>query len=507
MHPGLDLFMELCYNRTFPVIEWFMFEISQKQGKKEVISAIFIIVFAAIFVVSNLFLGFSLPVYLATMLMAAGIAFFYPLSGVWAVIFLTVVFERFFTLQSIFWGRNEWKLYPIDLILGAVILGTIFQMLNGKIKWQFKKPDWLVIGFAVLAIAYFFLSVGVLGGDMAVSFSSAKNYAFYPLVYFLVWLLANSQEKIKKTLQFVMAGAVAIIAFISYGIINGGGLWTEFTPLSTEGVRILAFSHAFYLGLALIGSLAAYLGGEWKNKTWFLILSAIWAVGVIGSLMRHLWIALAVALVFLLALATREQRQKTGKLIAAYVVVIIGIAMTIFYFSLMLPRSAIHEAVSGVTSAVEQRASSLTGNSEDESFLWRATVWKEALREYSKSPVLGIGFGQAVFIEIGRYWDLVEVRNVHNSPLVIFVQMGLAGLGLFGWLGWTFAQMAWKQARRDWVSFALLGALIYYGVAFLFQPYLEANLLGIFFWIILGLIRAQGKLSEQAKPYENTRNQ
>lgn len=475
---------------------------SAKQLSNETISAIFIIAFGAFFSLSNLLIGFSWPLYLATIPVAALIAFFHPRSGLYAGLFLTFVFERFFTLAPIVIGRAEYKFYPLDALLLAIIAGTLFQLISKKVRFHFRKVDGLLVGFSALTLIYFLFSFLNAESDFALAFSSFKNYAFYSLLYFLLLINIDSREHLRRLAKFVFAGAVGIIFFIFYGALSGVGLWTEYTPLSTAGVRILAFTHAFYLALAFLG-LVAYALFQKTNTTpysglssgyyrVFRVLMIVWLVGIAGSMMRHLWISLAFALAAIFWLLPTERRLKLVKIAGSFFLVFLVLAALVFYAALFFDDSGLGKNVIEISSSLGERFFSIT-NTSDESIFWRNIVWKEAAREYLESPVTGVGLGKKFFVESGSYMDFVEVRNIHNSWLVIFVQMGLAGLGLVAGL---FVAIARKLAKKvlpdnelEALRFSLLAILFFQLVAFMFQPYLEANLLGIFFWIALGLAR------------------
>lgn len=487
----------------------------------ETISAIFIIAFASLFVLANFAAGFVLPLFILAMAVGAGIAFFYPRSGVAAIIFLTFIFERFFTLQPIIWGRAEYKLYPLDIILVAVLAGVIFYFFNKRGSASLdrnnpKRPnllrvDYYLIIFIILAAVYFFISAFVLKTDFNLSFSSFKHYAFYPLLYFAVVYLFNNKEKIIWLFKFALAGAIGIIFFIFYGLITGSGLWSEFTPLSTEGIRTLAFPHAFYLSLAIIGLITYLIFSEksnitksagrskmlYKNFYWVLIL--VWTIGIIGSMMRHLWISLFISVVALFLMLSKEKRHDFKKFLSRGAILAIAFIILIVYFALLLPTSGFKDTTNYIGDIIESRIGSLASVSGDESFSWRGVVWKETARKYLESPIFGIGFGKKIYVEIEKYKDFVEVRNIHNSPLVILVQMGI--IAIFAFLAFVyknFKALYWKM-NKDWIDFTLIAALANYLVAFLFQPYLETNLLGIFFWIVVGLVRVIA-----SNPHEST---
>jgi len=466
----------------------------------ESMSAIFIIVLVSLFILSNFAVGFVLPLYILVMTLAFLIAFFYPRSGIYAIVFLTILFERFFTLQAIFIGKGEYKLYPIDIILGAVIIGSIFELLSRKEKIQLKNADFYLIGFMFFVAIYFLISALVLKSDFSLAFSSFKNYVFYSLLYFLVLFLLSKEEYIKRLFKFFLSGAVTIICFIIYGLAMRHGLWSDFTPLSTEGVRTLAFTHAFYLGLPFLGILAfsAFKKTEEQNSYYFPLL-LIWSLGIAGSMMRHLWAGLAIAALALYFLIAGKQRAILRKTLIKYLAVLLIATIAVIYLSSLFPYSGFSETANSTQKVIETRLGSVFSASQDESFSWRNLVWNEGMKEYLKNPVFGLGLGKRIYVESEGYRDFVEVRNIHNSLLVLLFQFGVIPFFLFLVFVFKNLKSLIRSADQNWIDAALAGMLAYYLVIFLFQPYLETNLLGIFFWIILGLIAARSRKVEPAK--------
>lgn len=83
---------------------------------------------------------------------------------------------------------------------------------------------------------------------------------------------------------------------------------------------------------------------------------------------------------------------------------------------------------------------------------------------------------------------------MHNSWLALLIQTGIVGGVIFAsFLGFLFFDL-FRSASRSSVLLSagrILTALAFFqGLVFFSQPYLETNLLGIFFWITLGLIRS-----------------
>ncbi|MEI7891117.1 MAG: O-antigen ligase family protein [bacterium] len=460
---------------------------------KELKVAVAIVAFVGLFCGVNYFFGFILPLYLITILVATVLAFKYPQAGLYAIIFLTFIFERFFTLVPIVLGKSEYKLYPIDVIFAAVLFGIIFQIILGKIQFKLAKIDWLLVVFGVFSLVYFFVSIVFANGEIQLAFSSAKNYAFYSLFYFATYLLIDNRQHMKELLVVLFSSAIGILWFVFYGILVRHGLWSDFTPLSTDGIRTLAFTHGYYLCMAIIAGLVYVAYKSDLVSKLLLIVMPLWLIGIVGSMMRHLWISIFVAIIFVIILFARNARKRLRTHAKNYSIVVLMFLVLVFYGATLFPRSSAYNAISNGFGMITNRITSVTNTTGDESIVWRSAVWQQAGKEYLQNPLLGIGFGKKVSVEIGSYHDFVEVRNMHNSFLVVLVQMGILGIGLFGLF---VGKLGWKVfvAKIDDEDFQIaakisLGILVFQLTAFMFQPYLEANLLGIFFWINLGILR------------------
>ncbi len=479
-----------------------MLRFNQKNPiQPETISAIFSIIFLSLFILANFFVGFILPLYLLAVGVAFVLAVAYPASGLFVLVFLTLIFERFFTLSPLVLGKIEYKIFLPDIIILGMFLGLFFKYFkkNGKLSGKIQAIDSIFVAFIGLNILYYFLSVYIFSSDAYLSFSSLKNYVFYSLLYFLTYFAIDNRERLKCFFKFYFTGAILILGFVVFGIFNGEGLWTEFTPLSTEGVRILAFPHGLYLSLIFIPVL---LFAIFYKKKWPIVLSLVFAVGILGTMMRHLWVALALALGLVYYFLEKEQKIAGKKLIGKIFFSFAIFGLLFFYTALMSPQSKLNDLFSGVGQALSQRGISIANANQDDSFIWRAIVWKSVWEKYQKNLIFGIGTGQVVSMENGTYHAFVEIRNAHNSFLAILVQFGILGFGLFATFIWMHFRMLIRadDFRHNFYKLALFSVLVVYLVAFAFQPYLETNLLSMFFWIGLGLIRSMQK---EGKNYEN----
>jgi O-antigen ligase len=464
----------------------------------DLISAVFVIFLVGMFLIYNYFLGFNLAFWFLTLFFGAIISFFYPRAGFYAIIFLTFIFERFFTLIPVVLGRDEIKLYPIDILLLAILLGIGWQFFWGKITYTWNKVDWLILIFSLLAGIYFFVSIFIFKGETALAFSSAKQYGFYSLLYFVAAILISSKKYFKELATIIFTGATFIIGFIIYGILFRHGLWSDFTPLSTEGIRTLAFTHGYYICMAFILGLIYVAHKNNLFARFLIILLPIWAIGIVGSMMRHLWISLFMTIFLLILLFAKDNRDKIKNYAKKYAIILFSLLIFFMYSVALFPQSYLYDSAINVGGVLSTRITSIANTEGDESIAWRSVVWQQAAKEYMAKPFFGIGFGKKVSVEIANYHDFVEVRNMHNSFLVLLVQMGMVGflLLLFSVIFATLGVLRRAIVDEDFriAAYACLGILVFQLTAFLFQPYLEANLLGIFFWINLGMLKKIGDL-------------
>jgi len=454
--------------------------------ESETKSAIFIIALVSLFCLINILWGFNWIVYLVAMLFAFFLSVKFPKAGLFAIVFLTIVFEKFFTLESIYPFGTQIKLYPLDIIFGASLLGMLWNYAFAQEKIRLSLPEKFLGAFMLLNILYFPLSFWQ-HSETALAFSTLKNYVFYPLFYFLIFGLIKNKADLWKLFKFYFAGATTALIFFVIGLARQKGLWTEFNPLSTDGVRLLAFSHGLFMSIALIPTFLYLVFSQQKNKLWLNIILILWVGGIFGTLMRHLWISLFVAFVIIFAIVAWDSKKAIFKYsLGLLIPVILMVAFVSYYPSIV---SKLKNQNAQVSNMVVERTQSITQGNEDSSFYWRSIAWKSGLKRFQENPIFGIGTGQRVVVEMKWLTQNVEVRSIHNSFLSIMIQFGLLGLVIF--LMFIFSLLKKLYALRNNFSAVAVGSvLIFFLVACVFQPYLETNFLALFFWITLGLVKA-----------------
>lgn len=467
--------------------------------------------YLATIIIAIAFFNASPLAYLALVFFGAIFILPRPDIGLNSIILLTMTLERFFTLQSLSIGRDSYKLYPLDIVIGLTALGLLLQIIrrksSAKLTWQ--APEKLLFVFMLMMAAYLAASYFNINSSLEVAFSTFKNYAFYPLLYFLAIWSVKTPERLKSLGKIFILGGVLIVFFIIFGLINGQGLWTEFTPLSTAGTRFLAGTHAFYLIASLFLVINLLIFKQLKQPWLFSALIWLWALGIAGSLMRHLWLALSLAGLTLFWLWPARNKKIAVQLAVKNLAAAVAVIALIFLIGQLAGEQKWSQDLTNNINNFSQRLTSMvSGLEQDSSINWRFEFWSSAKEIWLEHPWLGVGLGRKMSLELSGWKTFEEIRSIHNSPLGITIQMGLVGLGLFLAFVISVIVASWKKLSASveltpyYLAFFCFFAAL--SVASFFQPYLETNLTGIFFWLTLGLIRTAGLINQK---YENTASQ
>lgn len=459
--------------------------------------------YLAIFIILGIFFDFS-PLIYVTLFLVSGI-FILPSArtGLIIIIILTMLFERFFTLQSLTIDQQIYKLYPLDIIIGLTLIAVLLELRFKKIKFKliFQTPEKILLIFMAITFLYLMFSLININAQFSVAFSTFKNYGFYPLLYFLTIYLINDGKKLKNVIHWLLGAAVLIIGFIFIGFIRGQGLWTEFTPLSTEGTRFLAGTHGFYLVFATLICLSLLAFNRFRNAGLALIVIVIWQLGILGSLMRHLWLALALGAMLLFIFLPKENKKNISQSGLKIILITLTIALVFILTINLLPDqiNSDNQLMSSLEN-LKSRITSLVYKVGDSSINWRLGLWQSAQKAWLTNPIFGVGLGKKIPLELEDWQVLEEIRNLHNSPLAILIQMGILGLTIFIAFIAAVIVRSWRylflnNELKPYYLGVMIGVFTFLFTS-LFQPYLETNLTGIFFWIFLGLLRTSETINK-----------
>lgn len=462
---------------------------------------IFAVLAVSIFIIANFFIPFSLPLYIFSLVFASLFIFKKPEVGLFAIVALTFIFERFFTLEPLVWGEYTYKIYPLDIL--TIITGLSFLFY----KLRFPKTKILIgklgsailmfVSFAAIATAY-----GIArGGETDLALSTFKNYALYSVFFFLTINIIREKEQLKRFVNLFLVLGFFLFVFIFIGFVRGAGLWIEYTPLSTLGTRLLAPTHAFYLSIVCLLSLNLLAFRKNIFRQFAVPIILVQFLGIIGSLTRHLWLALAFGIVFSFIFLSKKYKKKLLKILAVQILFIFILITLYGWFSYILTGEVPVIGAEYIKSTF-LRFKAFTLTPTDESAYFRLFAWQKAWELFKKNPALGIGFGHRLTFDFFGWPTRIEVRELHNDFIGIALQMGIVGFLSFIALNVVFLAQALglvKKVKEDLGPYCLgfLGCYVLFMVATAFGTYFDINLLVIFFWIFLGTVISIKNIAEK----------
>ena len=478
--------------------------ISRKESQK-----IFLASFLGMLVVV-LILGFFnffqyyFTIYLILLICLALIILRVPEAGLHISILGAMIFERWFTLEPLTVGGLAVKLYPLDIVL-IITAVSVFLRLNPKKGRVSPQVIWPIIIFLSSVIFWSGLSAS-WQGDPALVGSAIKNLVFYTLTFFLVVMHCQKQEQWKRLFITILFGGLLIIGFIFYGLMSGQALWSQYTPLSTIGTRMLASTHTFFLILPIFLLLTFQ---SWQKKffgRWDAVVIFIWLVGLIVSLMRNLWLGFLVGVVLIFLLTPKKYSRKLVLTLLKILLLAIVCVFLIVWLTYLITADSL--VFAPFIASIQERVAALNFMSfSDQSASFRLAAWKEAWQTFLANPFIGIGFGRTLTFEFQDYENILDVRELHNTYVALILQMGLLGFSfffllIFSVLNESLATLRNIDSDKKPYLLALLGFLLMFLVVSFFGTYWETNFFIMFFWLAYGLTIAARNLDnpqEKAK--------
>lgn len=490
------------------------------EAQQDIFWTVLAVVSMSVFIVATLFLGQSLILYFFALTLVFLATIMRPSAGLVAIFICTMWFERHFTLLPLQIGDAIYKIYPLDFCILFLVLSIGARFLEGNLKWKNHPLDWFILIFGAICSVGFVLAF-FRNLNMSFAFGTYKNYFLYAILYFICTATLVSKEKWRQFINWLIIGGCGLFIFLFYGLITGKGLWSEFTPLSTVGERLIAGTHVFYLAIFFFILLSLYLFQEAKNKfgkmKTFLIFSALSLSGLafIVSLVRHLWIAIIFVFIFwLIFLPGIRLRLRFMKIISIVAVFSFALISLYSFGGKILHGDSAGETINKTTTVLQERTSvSNITSGDDSSFRWRLSVWKVGYTSWLAHPFFGLGLGYEIS-GLDNDWPFhVALREIHNDYLGILYQLGIIGLiVIVEWFIYLFYRFL--KSRKDLLDeniaesrqlFSFVSIALLFIVGFSISVYWDINLFIIWWWLALAGLRFLWQESEVKKiVYEDT---
>lgn len=457
----------------------------------------------SVFILSNLYIGQSLVLYGFALILAFCSVMMYPTSGLCILIVCTMWFERHFTLAPLAVNGAFIKLYPIDFIILFLAVSVLIRMIFGGWKIKFKNLDKFILLFGVICTAGFVIAI-FRHLDLALAFGTYKNYFLYAVVYFLAIIILRAEDDWRRVMNWFAAGGLGLIFFLAYGLVTGNGLWSEFTPLSTSGSRLIAGTHTFYFVLFLFWLIAVRLwrkiqkDAKWFDNIWPLLAMSLATGALVVSLVRHLWVAVAFVLLFWLAFLPGIKMRLRYLLIIFLTAAISAVWLFGYYYSENILRAGgTSQHVSAAQVLKERTDIEYVTSMRDSSFRWRVSTWQTGFYSWAINPIFGTGLGYQISGFDNNWPFTVALREIHNDYLAILFQLGMVGFMIVGlwfvYLVYEFFKnrkiLSGPEIFRSRLLFFSWSAIIILMAGFSISIYWDINLFVIWWWLALAAFR------------------
>ena len=352
------------------------------------------------------------------------------------------------------------------LIVAAILLGMVVSFV-GNGPW-FESREFQMIEIATLVRYLFWLAV------------------------FLVTAYVASDFRIQRRLPFILGIAVVVLAGLRCfeGIVLGKvGAWTEtiFTTQNNYGILFSTFTpflFSVFLGRGFIRKLLCAVA----------LVAVLFACAINGSRGSWICITLALAVFFLLAMASRP---------GVSLRLILPVGFTVLALAGILAGST------RVREAVFSRFSTFDNLERDKSYMIRQVMNQRNLKLFALSPWCGVGPGRLREVYVPLDLPLVLAgksdadymrKSAHNSYLGFLAEGGLvaslplAALIVLLTIRGALAAMALNRKGERW-ALAVYASFIAMSVHF----WSLAGITGTHAWFVYGLLAATIYLAAQTR--------
>lgn len=329
-------------------------------------------------------------------------------------------------------GGRAGALTFLDAMLVPLWLTLIVTLARGGRRWRLD-------GFALWGIVFVCVagvSTLLAGPKWDLSLAAHLGVAAFLVrwVLYAGWylLVVTDPDPDAAGRQLWAAVDRALVAFLIFGLFqsallpNFGRLTTLYTGLEwdIQGRRLVStvLDPNFSGGLVLIGLVMRLSQEAFGIRTNRLVLG-LFALGLVLTLSRASWLALAVVLP--VAVAVRGLRGQLPRLLAVGGVAVLAALPAIAAFGRNYNKFEV-----------------------DVSGLMRFIPWLRSLVMLRDNPVFGVGFNAAGPAQQAYGWELMGGATVSMDGGLLFVAVmtGLAGLVAYSGMLWVFI----TAARRTW---------------------------------------------------------
>jgi len=381
-------------------------------------------------------------------------------------------------------------LFVSELVLLALLYGVAYRCLLGGAASRLRSPLTIAVVFFLLAGALSLARGMALHGYGALKDSAL---AYYAVSYFIVLVIVRRTWQVQWLLGAMVVGSwAAALTCLPYFVPSLYGWISKAFPLRVGAAVYLMLEFSIILRLCV-----GYRVPQPWRRVWTVMAVMQVALVILGRV-RSAWVSLLAALLFLFLYAPGADnpvlRRIPRPVSAGFVLLPFLLVALIVVGMLPGPWSPYLQPVVNEWWSLFEETPENTMSYQNRD--WRLAIWQSAAEQASEAPVFGIPFGH-IFIPhraVEAGYDITENADneVHNSPLSIWLRMGLLGIGSFLVIQAVFFRKMhrWVRGSPDpyhrRLGTALMACVVTVLVHSLSCVVLEGPYMAMPYWMILG---------------------
>lgn len=372
-------------------------------------------------------------------------------------------------------GTGSTAIYPADLFLALGIAGYLIERLRSVRGTRRDLRSTLILTWP-LALLALTLMLGIARGHTRYG----TSYLSEPSRIFIYAGIAVAVSRMKMPIAYrqivrVFYAVTVVQALIGAYHLASGTSQTESSTLSTGGTRALALTTAMFLAGALVLALLNLDIDRSGRRRTHLAIAGLSTFGIVISLGRTTYAAIAVV-VPILFLGLRRLRRA----MLAYAPLLIAVVAALVALALQM--------IPSLGSTLGNRFSTHVGN--DSSLIQRQRKFDATLQGFGNEPILGLGFGRPVSFTTVDGRTQTFSGDPENSYIYVLAGGGILALGalialILAFLGDAIFRLRRTQGEdRALIIFAMSLVFILL-VNTLSYPLLSSPSLLLVLWIAL----------------------
>jgi O-antigen ligase len=319
-------------------------------------------------------------------------------------------------------------------------LAILLLLAEGQYKQKFNTLSQQPLAMVALLL-FTVMSLGFLYTPVSLVEAGRMLDKYRKLLYIPLFILLFADEKTRRWGLYAFLTAMGVTLFLSYLMTLTGWSIGKGTPQN-------AFVFKNYITQGLLMTLAAYFLAvyAWQQQRWY------WLIIILLALYNILFLSegrtgylIVFCLILLFAYQTYRWR---GVIVGSLLLILLG-GLIYSYSDVVKKRlesasANIHDYQQGET---------------DTSIGLRLEFYKNSLVLIAQSPLWGHGTGsfRYEYQQLAQLQGITATTNPHNEYLMIGVQWGLIGMGLFIYLLYQLGLLAvYLQPPQSWMVQGLI---------------------------------------------------